>query len=640
MMLPLLRPLWRWILVSSILAASLSYAAKDDNANMTAQLRTQISLLEKPTTAPGGGMEQQRNERRLAALRRELAVIEKRQEIEARERSLRASMNAQPRAQLRERLQALVIDTTATNTKFGALAPRRLQATTERDAQSRRLAEARRVTPITPAATSEADDAEERIISKDEELRAVALRAEALGHESDLIEFGQTLRVRLKESEAVVARPTLRAMWAIQSLGDDDDKVSDQLAVRLANLNENLRNSEAGLSLQREKLAGMEEEIRLLEARPAGQRRTPAMDQALLSVRAQQKIVAERLPLLSEQVEALRMSRDLILAQRELLALVAAVRADDLTSMRTAYAERLRLPVGTIGLLLASYLVMSVLIFPRRYQKEALFLARRVGKYLLVFLCFMVVAIASIDDLRLLATTLGVASAGMVIALQDVATSIFGWCVIMSGGKFTIGDRLEIDGAKGDVLDIQLMRTTLVEVNNWLGVDQPTGRVFIVPNNFVFKSRVFNYSHGHPYTWGVVDVTVTYATPVAGALALFQKVLDEETRDAFAEARRAAAVMERRYGVEDADYHPKVYTRISENGVTFTLLYVCHYRQTPMMRNRINRRLIAELETHGHIRLAYPTRQLVTSADGIGSPSAVLGRDETQVPFGRVIDRR
>ena len=185
------------------------------------------------------------------------------------------------------------------------------------------------------------------------------------------------------------------------------------------------------------------------------------------------------------------------------------------------------------------------------------------------------------------------------------------------------------------MLDIQLLRTTLVELNNWLGVDQPTGRVFIVPNNFVFKSRVFNYSHGHPYTWGVVDVTVTYATPVASALAVFQKVLEEETREAFAEARQAAGVMERRYGVEDADYHPKVYTRIAENGVTFSLLYVCHYRQTPMMRNRINRRLIAELETHSHIRLAYPTRQLVTAADSAGLPSAVLGLDQTQVPFPR-----
>jgi small-conductance mechanosensitive channel len=610
-------------------------AARDDSANVIAQLRAQIAALEKAPAAQTGGMEQQRNERRLGALRRELAVIEKRQEIEGREQSLRASMNAQPRAQLRERLQALATDATATDTKLGELTVRRAQATLERDALARKLAEVRRVTPPTPAAAVEATETEERIITKEEELRAIALRAEALGHESDLIRLGQTMRERLKAAEGVVARPTIRTMLAMQSLDDDDAKAATLLGVRLTNTEENLRNSETGLGLQREKLAGFDEEIRLLENRPPGQRRTPMMDQTLTSVRVQQKTVADRLPLISEQVEALRLSRDIVRAQREMLTLAGLVRNEDLGAMRGAYGERLRLPAVAIGVLVAAYLVLSALVFPRRYKKEMLFLARRVGRYLLVFLCLVVVAIASIDDLRLLATTLGVASAGVVIALQDVATSIFGWCVIMSGGKFTIGDRLEIDGARGDVLDIQLMRTTLVEVNNWLGVDQPTGRVFIVPNNFVFKSRVFNYSHGHPYTWGVVDVTVTYATPVASALALFQKVLDEETREAFAEARQAAAVMERRYGVEDADYHPKVYTRITENGVTFSLLYVCHYRHTPMMRNRINRRLIAELETHGHIRLAYPTRQLVAATENQGLPSAVLGRAETQVPFVR-----
>jgi len=163
--------------------------------------------------------------------------------------------------------------------------------------------------------------------------------------------------------------------------------------------------------------------------------------------------------------------------------------------------------------------------------------------------------------------------------------------------------------------------------------------VFIVPNNFVFKSKVFNYSHGHPYIWGVVDVTVTYSTPVASALALFQKLLEEETREAFAEARAAARVMERRYGVEDAEYQPKVYTRIADSGVTFSLLYVCHYRNSPAMRNRINRRLIAELETHEHIRLAYPTRQLVTG-ESAGMPSAVLGTDATRAPFGPRFETR
>jgi hypothetical protein len=86
--------------------------------------------------------------------------------------------------------------------------------------------------------------------------------------------------------------------------------------------------------------------------------------------------------------------------------------------------------------------------------------------------------------------------------------------------------------------------------------------------------------------------------------------------------------------VEDADYHPKVYTRIADSGVTFSLLYVCHYRQSPVMRNRLNRRLISELETHPHIRLAYPTRHLVNSEE-TSAPSAVLGFDSTNAPFLR-----
>ena len=634
---PVRRSPWRgivrwWCAVAVGLAAAAVQGARDDN--LIAQLRAQIRAIEQAPAVPGGVPEQQRSERRLAGLRRELAVIEKRQDIEARERNLRATANAQPQAQLHERLQALPVDSAATEGKLGELAARRVKATAEREALVGKLAEARRVPVPAAAPDAGAVETEERVIGKDEELRAIALRTEAAENEGELIRFGQMLRDRLKAAEAAAAHPTIRAVLAKGAEEGDDAKLAALFAARLANLEENLRNSEAGLALQREKVAGFDEEIRLLDGRPGGQRRTPLTDQILASDRLQQKMVTERLPFVAEQVEALRLSRDAVRAQQDMLALAGRVRADELAAMRAVFLGRLRAPATVIAALVLIYVGLSRVVLPYRYKKEALLLARRVGRYLVIFLALVVIALAAIDDVRMLATTLGVASAGLVIALQDVATSVFGWFVIMSSGKFTIGDRLEIDGARGDVLDIQLLRTTLVEVNNWLGVDQPTGRVFIVPNNFVFKSRVFNYSHGHPYTWGVVDVTVTYATPAASALALFQKVLEEETQESFAEARQAAAVMERRYGVEDADYHPKVYTRLADSGVTFSLLYVCHYRHTPMMRNRINRRIIAELEKHPHIRLAYPTRQLVTAADVTGLPSAVLGRDETKAPFG------
>ena len=244
-----------------------------------------------------------------------------------------------------------------------------------------------------------------------------------------------------------------------------------------------------------------------------------------------------------------------------------------------------------------------------------------------------IIAAYLFDDITTIATTLGVASAALVISLQDVLASVFGWFVIMSSGKVRIGDRVEIDGVRGDVLDLQLLRTTLLEINGWLNLDQPTGRVIVVSNNFIFKSKVFNFNHGHPFIWGKVDVTVTFATPIASAMKLFHRVLEEETREDFAAARAAAATMQKRYGVEDADYQPKIYTHLAESGVTLSLVFVSHYKNYSFTRNRINRRLVAELETHQHIQLAYHTLQLLQDRTEAGAPSAVLGPDETSPPF-------
>jgi len=327
---------------------------------------------------------------------------------------------------------------------------------------------------------------------------------------------------------------------------------------------------------------------------------------------------------LAEQVEALRRTRTQLETQAKLTDAGHRFLQEQFRGLWFAYLERLGFPVAVAAVLLLVYLAISRLVLPRRYHKEELFLARRLGRYGTVLVAVVVAAVFLIEDITTLATTLGLVSAALVISMQDVCASFFAWFVIMLGRKFTIGDRLEIDGVKGDVLDIQLLRTTLVEVNAWLGADQPTGRIIVIPNNLVFKTKVFNYSHGHPFIWSKIELTVTYATPVAAALAVFRKVLEEETREEFATARRAATTMERRYGVTDAEYEPKVHTRIADSGVTFSLFYVTHYRQASAVRNRINRRLIAELENRREIQLAYTTLSVLTSPVPDG-PSAVLG---------------
>ncbi len=140
--------------------------------------------------------------------------------------------------------------------------------------------------------------------------------------------------------------------------------------------------------------------------------------------------------------------------------------------------------IATLSVILI-YILVSRGLLPRFYRKDQLFLVRRLSRYAVIALILTVMAVYLIEDIAPLATTLGLVSAAIVISLQDVLASFFAWFVIMLGRKFTIGDRLEVDGVRGEVLDIQILSTTLVEINNWLGVDQPTGRVLFVPNHFI-----------------------------------------------------------------------------------------------------------------------------------------------------------
>lgn len=331
------------------------------------------------------------------------------------------------------------------------------------------------------------------------------------------------------------------------------------------------------------------------------------MEGFLAAERSQKQQLLDRLPLAVAQVDAIKQAQGTVAARQELNALGEKVRQDQFTGRKEAYLRRLRLPGMALGILLGLQLMSGYAVLPLFYKNEHLFLARRLGRYVFLLAVAVLAAMFFFDDLSMVAATLGIVSAALVISLQDVCTSICGWFVIIGGGKFRIGDRLEIDGIRGDILDIQLLRTLLLEIGGWLGTDQPTGRVILVPNNAIFKTKIFNYSHGHPYIWGKLDVTITFDTPLSQAQGLLQRVLAEETRETMAEAHHAAAIMRRRYGVDDAVYEPKIYTAIADSGVVLSLFYVAHYRSFSAMRARLSQRILVELEARPEIHLAYPS---------------------------------
>ncbi len=124
---------------------------------------------------------------------------------------------------------------------------------------------------------------------------------------------------------------------------------------------------------------------------------------------------------------------------------------------------------------------------------ERYIIKKRSSLYLFVLIIMAALSLWA-ESFRSLFTMVGLLSAGLTLALKDPLSSIVAWFVITGGKIYNIGDRIELAGTKGDVIDISLLTTTLIEVENWVGGEQSTGRLTRVPNNWVFGHSVFNYT--------------------------------------------------------------------------------------------------------------------------------------------------
>ena len=128
-----------------------------------------------------------------------------------------------------------------------------------------------------------------------------------------------------------------------------------------------------------------------------------------------------------------------------------------------------------------------------RVRKFVVFLGYVIG------ILFMVILFG--DRLGRLSFALGVAGAGVALALQEVIAGLAGWIAIGVGKSFAVGDRIQIGDTKGEVIDISPLRTTLMETGHGVSGDLYSGRIARIPNGAVIKGPVFNYSQGFRFVW-------------------------------------------------------------------------------------------------------------------------------------------
>src|SRR6202045_2816489 len=147
---------------------------------------------------------------------------------------------------------------------------------------------------------------------------------------------------------------------------------------------------------------------------------------------------------------------------------------------------------------------------PRRFGRaDARYKVRKFLAFSGYLTILLFLAILFGDRLGRLSFALGVAGAGVAVALQDLLASIAGAFSIGFSKLYTVGDRVQIGDTRGDVIDIGLLRTTLMETGNWVSKDLYNGRIARIPNSTVLKGSVFNYSQGFRFIWDEIKVVLT-----------------------------------------------------------------------------------------------------------------------------------
>lgn len=231
---------------------------------------------------------------------------------------------------------------------------------------------------------------------------------------------------------------------------------------------------------------------------------------------------------------------------------------------------------------------------------------------------FIVVLITIIFSKNLggISVALGVAGAGIAFALQEVITSFAGWLAIIFGGFYETGDRVQLGGIKGDVIDIGVLRTTLMEIGQWVDADLYNGRIVRIANSFIFKEPVFNYSGDFPFLWDEIKIPIQYDSNYDKVRAILLMAAEETVGDYSKSAKDKWSEMVNKYLIEDASTEPMVTLIANDNWVEFTLRYVVDFKKRRKTKDLLFTKILSEVSaSNGEIKFASTTFHLVEAPE-------------------------
>ncbi len=206
-----------------------------------------------------------------------------------------------------------------------------------------------------------------------------------------------------------------------------------------------------------------------------------------------------------------------------------------------------------------------------------------------------------------ISTILGLAGAGLTVALKDFVMGFVGWFLLMGRNGLRVGDWVEIDGVVGEVVEISLLRTVLLETGNWTDTGHPTGRKVAFVNSFAIEGHFFNFSTTGQWLWDEVEIMVPASQNPYPVIDAIQKMVAKQTEDNVHAAEQEWQKAATRYRAQPVSAAPEISLRPTTSGIEVHVRYITRAGERHATRTRLYQALVDLLHTRPAEQVAVAT---------------------------------
>jgi small-conductance mechanosensitive channel len=264
-----------------------------------------------------------------------------------------------------------------------------------------------------------------------------------------------------------------------------------------------------------------------------------------------------------------------------------------------------------IVLVLTAFKIVDIYVIGRLDDAVSRYNLNRILKLLVWLILAFITASAVFSTTWYPAVvSVGIISLILGFALQTPITSFIGWIYILVRAPYRVGDRIKIEDATGDVIDVSYLDTTLWEFGGqYLSTDHPSGRVIKFPNSNVLHSPIYNYSWPlFPYIWNEISFQIAYQSDLEFVAKTMQEIAEEELGPAMIERIKTYRELLAQTPVDQLEVreHPAVLFRVNQNTwIDAIVRYVVKPREAGRVKTRLVKKMLERLNAEPE-RVMFP----------------------------------